>query len=208
MPRTMSSAAPARQLCAFRLPRVAVRVLVLDAVSILASIAGGIIDMGIFGPESRGVVGPLLGLALIAPDVSVTIRRLHDLDRRWPWFLIVFTGIGAIVLPQGHDGTESFRRRSACDWHRLVVVRHHRRCDMKVLIERHGRRREVSGWRKWAIAVPGIAIAALLLAVAVVLALGLALTIGVILMVTVPAALILAWIAFMFGGFRMRTTFE
>ena len=55
--------------------------------------------MGIFGADSdRGLVGPLLGLALIAPDVAVTIRRLHDLDRKWPWFLIVFTGIGAIVL--------------------------------------------------------------------------------------------------------------
>jgi hypothetical protein len=30
--------------------------------------------------------------------VAVTIRRLHDLDRKWQWFLIVFTGIGAIVL--------------------------------------------------------------------------------------------------------------
>ena len=66
--------------------------------SALASIAGGIIDMAIFGPDSGGLVGPLLGLALIAPDVSVTIRRLHDLDRKWQWFLIVFTGIGAIVL--------------------------------------------------------------------------------------------------------------
>jgi uncharacterized membrane protein YhaH (DUF805 family) len=66
--------------------------------SALVSIAGGIIDMAIFGPESSGLVGPLLGLALIAPDVAVTIRRLHDLDRKWPWFLIAFTGIGAIVL--------------------------------------------------------------------------------------------------------------
>jgi uncharacterized membrane protein YhaH (DUF805 family) len=67
--------------------------------SVLVSIAGGIIDMAIFGAESdTEVVGPLLGLALIAPDVSVTIRRLHDLDRKWPWLLIWLTGIGAIVL--------------------------------------------------------------------------------------------------------------
>ena len=67
--------------------------------SALVSVAGGIIDMAIFGPDSSsGLVGPLLGLALIAPDVAVTIRRLHDLDRKWQWFLIVFTGIGAIVL--------------------------------------------------------------------------------------------------------------
>ena len=79
---------------------------------------------------------------------------------------------------------------------------------MKVFIERHGRRREVSGWRKWAIAVPAIAIAALVIAVVVVLLLGLTLTIGVILMVTAPAALILAWIAFKFGGLRARMTVE
>src|SRR5262249_44047313 len=67
--------------------------------SILVSIAGGLIDMAIFGADSTtGVVGPLLGLALIVPDVSVTIRRLHDLDRKWPWLLIWITGIGAIVL--------------------------------------------------------------------------------------------------------------
>jgi uncharacterized membrane protein YhaH (DUF805 family) len=67
--------------------------------SVLVSIAGGIIDMAIFGAESDyGLFGPLLGLALIAPDVAVTIRRLHDLDRKWQWFLLCFTGIGAIVL--------------------------------------------------------------------------------------------------------------
>jgi hypothetical protein len=79
---------------------------------------------------------------------------------------------------------------------------------MKVVIERQGRRRELLGWRKWAIAVPGIAIAALLIAVAAVLLLGLALTVGVILMVAVPAALILAGIALMFGNFRRRTSVE
>ncbi len=67
--------------------------------SVLVSIAGGLIDMGIFGVNSdRVLVGPLVGLALVAPDVAVTIRRLQDLDRKWPWFLIAFTGIGAIVL--------------------------------------------------------------------------------------------------------------
>ena len=67
--------------------------------SVLVSIAGGLIDMAIFGADSTtGVIGPLLGLALIVPDVSVTIRRLHDLDRTWPWLLIWITGIGAIVL--------------------------------------------------------------------------------------------------------------
>jgi hypothetical protein len=79
---------------------------------------------------------------------------------------------------------------------------------MKVYFERGGRKREIVGWRKWAITVPSIAVASLVVAVVVVLALGLALTIGVILMLAVPFALILAWIAFIFGWLRIQTTVE
>jgi len=67
--------------------------------SFLVAAAGAVIDMAIFGVENeRGLFGPLLSLALLIPDVAVSIRRLHDLDRKWAWLLIYFTGIGAIVL--------------------------------------------------------------------------------------------------------------
>ena len=67
--------------------------------SFLVAAAGAVIDMAIFGAEKEtGLFGPLLSLALLIPDVAVSIRRLHDLDRKWAWLLIYFTGIGAIVL--------------------------------------------------------------------------------------------------------------
>ena len=67
--------------------------------SFLVAAAGAVIDMAIFGVENEnGLFGPLLSLALLIPDVAVSIWRLHDLDRKWAWLLINFTGIGAIVL--------------------------------------------------------------------------------------------------------------
>ena len=67
--------------------------------SFLVATAGAVIDMAIFGAaKETALFGPLLSLALLIPDVAVSIRRLHDLDRKWAWLLINFTGIGAIVL--------------------------------------------------------------------------------------------------------------
>ena len=48
-----------------------------------------------------GIYGPaylLVALGLFIPSLAVAIRRLHDTDRSGWWFLIIFTGIGAIVL--------------------------------------------------------------------------------------------------------------
>ena len=67
--------------------------------STLVAVAGAAIDAAIFGVESdRQLFSALCSLALIVPDTAVAIRRLHDLDRKWPWLLIFFTGIGLIVL--------------------------------------------------------------------------------------------------------------
>ena len=69
---------------------------------------------------------------------------------------------------------------------------------MKVVIERDGRRREVSGWRKWSIAISAILVIALVAALAIVLMLGLALTVGAVLLIAVPTALALVLIARIF----------
>jgi uncharacterized membrane protein YhaH (DUF805 family) len=45
-----------------------------------------------------GIVGGLVSLALLLPGLSVSIRRLHDLDRTGWWLLIMLTGIGIILL--------------------------------------------------------------------------------------------------------------
>ncbi len=66
---------------------------------------------------------------------------------------------------------------------------------MKVVITRDGERKEVSGWRRWAIAIPVILVAAFVFAAAVVLVLGLTFTVVAVLIVAVPAAVILALVA-------------
>ena len=35
---------------------------------------------------------------MLIPNISVAVRRLHDIDRTGWWFLIAFTIIGALVL--------------------------------------------------------------------------------------------------------------
>lgn len=62
--------------------------------SFIADIVAGIIDAFV----GLDFVGLVVSLALLLPSIAVAIRRLHDLDRTGWWFLLVFTGIGAIVL--------------------------------------------------------------------------------------------------------------
>ena len=62
--------------------------------SVLANLVATFIDAAI----GLGVLGLIVSLALLLPGIAVGIRRLHDLDRTGWWFLLVFTGIGAIVL--------------------------------------------------------------------------------------------------------------
>jgi uncharacterized membrane protein YhaH (DUF805 family) len=65
---------------------------------IVASILDGILGMsgmigGVYGPLSMIVM-----LGSIIPSIACGVRRLHDRDMSGWWYLVVFTGIGAIVL--------------------------------------------------------------------------------------------------------------
>jgi uncharacterized membrane protein YhaH (DUF805 family) len=62
--------------------------------SFIANIVGGIIG----AIEGLGLVGLVVSLALLLPSIAVGVRRLHDLDRTGWWMLLVFTGIGIILL--------------------------------------------------------------------------------------------------------------
>jgi hypothetical protein len=79
---------------------------------------------------------------------------------------------------------------------------------LKVVVDWKGRVREVTGWRKWAITIPVIAVVSPVVAVAVVLLLGVALTVGAMLLIAIPLAVVLAVIAFMLGRHEVRTTGE
>jgi uncharacterized membrane protein YhaH (DUF805 family) len=76
----------------------------------LVGIAANIIDLAIGAP----VITALVGLALLLPNLSVSIRRLHDTDRTGWWILIYLIPlIGLIVLlvfylQQGDSGENRF----------------------------------------------------------------------------------------------------
>lgn len=44
-------------------------------------------------------------LIILIPDLAVTARRLHDINRSGWWMLLIFTGIGVIVLIYWHCRT-------------------------------------------------------------------------------------------------------
>jgi uncharacterized membrane protein YhaH (DUF805 family) len=63
--------------------------------AVLVSAAANFIDYVIL--DTTALSG-LAGLALLLPNLSVGIRRLHDANHTGWWILIGFTGIGLIVL--------------------------------------------------------------------------------------------------------------
>jgi uncharacterized membrane protein YhaH (DUF805 family) len=76
----------------------------------IAFIVAEIIDAVI----GRSIFYPLLGLAVLLPNIAVGVRRLHDLDRSGWWLLLSFIPlVGAIILiiwfcSKGTDGPNRF----------------------------------------------------------------------------------------------------
>jgi uncharacterized membrane protein YhaH (DUF805 family) len=71
--------------------------LILIAASIADIVFFGL-DNG-FGGSGLGLFGGLTGLAFILPNLAVSMRRLHDLDRSGWWLLIgIIPLIGGIIL--------------------------------------------------------------------------------------------------------------
>jgi uncharacterized membrane protein YhaH (DUF805 family) len=68
--------------------------------SVLASIAGTVVDIALgFSFDDVGPVASIVSLAFLIPSLSVSFRRLHDVDRSAWWLLLVFLPIiGWIVL--------------------------------------------------------------------------------------------------------------
>ncbi|MGZ5897039.1 MAG: DUF805 domain-containing protein, partial [Xanthobacteraceae bacterium] len=79
---------------------------------VLLAIPTNIIDFVIFPTSDYTPVSSLVSLALLLPGLSVSVRRLHDIDRTGWWLLIVLTIIGMFVLlywccVKGTDGPNS-----------------------------------------------------------------------------------------------------
>ena len=80
---------------------------------LLVSIVAGILDAAIFPYQELSPLSALANIVLLLPGIAVAVRRLHDMDHTGWWFLIVLTGIGAIILLiwfcfKGTDGPNRF----------------------------------------------------------------------------------------------------
>lgn len=80
--------------------------------AVLISLAAAILD-GVIGAASSKPFHFIAGLVVFVPSIAVSVRRLHDLDSTGWWLLLVFTGIGDILLlawdcMKGTDGPNRF----------------------------------------------------------------------------------------------------
>jgi uncharacterized membrane protein YhaH (DUF805 family) len=66
--------------------------------SVIVAIVTAAIDYLAFPNIEFGPINTIASLALLLPDVAVTGRRLHDIDRTAWWILIVATVIGVVLL--------------------------------------------------------------------------------------------------------------
>jgi len=66
----------------------------------VVSIVALLIDLTVFGFNTTGVnpISAIVALATLLPNLAVSVRRLHDIDRTGWWVLLAFTVIGGIVL--------------------------------------------------------------------------------------------------------------
>ncbi len=67
----------------------------------------------IFLSGPGGILFIIFVLAMIIPCITVSIRRLHDLDRSGWWFLVSLIPLGSLLLSiyflfKGTDGANSF----------------------------------------------------------------------------------------------------
>jgi uncharacterized membrane protein YhaH (DUF805 family) len=66
---------------------------------VLAYIAAAILDGIVRSIMGFGFFAPLVALAMLLPLLAAAVRRLHDLDKPWPWILIgLIPLVGGLVL--------------------------------------------------------------------------------------------------------------
>ena len=70
-------------------------------VLVLISIVLGILDGIILGEAALSQLltfGNVFSLATLVPSLSVSVRRLHDIDKSGWWLLITLTGVGLLLI--------------------------------------------------------------------------------------------------------------
>ena len=64
----------------------------------IASVVAILVDSTLSPFSGLSPVNTLVSLGLFLPGLAVSVRRLHDLDSVGWWLLLVFTGIGILIL--------------------------------------------------------------------------------------------------------------
>jgi uncharacterized membrane protein YhaH (DUF805 family) len=64
----------------------------------LLTIVTGFIDLEVLGSREVFPLTSLTSLGLLLPYLAVSIRRLHDIDRRGWWFLIYFIPLVGLIF--------------------------------------------------------------------------------------------------------------
>jgi len=73
-------------------------VLFVWLVDVVASILDGIVGTGIGSSGYYGVFGLVVGLALLVPNIAVSIRRLHDTNKSGWMFLLFLIPCAGIII--------------------------------------------------------------------------------------------------------------
>jgi uncharacterized membrane protein YhaH (DUF805 family) len=67
-------------------------------VSVVASVLDALLGT-VSDDTNLGLIGTIVGLALVLPTIAVSVRRLHDTSRSGWWYLLVLIPIvGSIIL--------------------------------------------------------------------------------------------------------------
>ena len=70
-------------------------------VLVLISFVLGVLDAMILGEAALSQLftfGNVFSLATLVPSLSVSVRRLHDIDKSGWWLLITLTGVGILLI--------------------------------------------------------------------------------------------------------------
>ena len=65
---------------------------------IAAALADDAMTPGHSYPDDVGFIELIWNLIIIIPSTSLSVRRLHDVNRSGWWLLLVLTGVGALVI--------------------------------------------------------------------------------------------------------------
>ena len=70
-------------------------------VLVIISFVLGIFDAMILGEAALSQLftfGNVFSLATLVPSLSVSVRRLHDIDKSGWWLLVTLTGVGILLI--------------------------------------------------------------------------------------------------------------